>query len=216
MSPLGPSATTRLVLSAHVLFMDRDGSNCRVGVRRLAAVTGLNKDTVATHRGLAIQAGWLIASGRSTSPNREVLAAVPDGIAVDQVDQLSREAGQLLSGPVSQSKAQSISRPSDLRDAAVRSHPPSYPVGSDVPLQPLSPLGNRSANTTPAATDEKIGGGHPESPQARLRIWMLSNETAQKYQHDPEALTRLAPLDCRYPGYESFVRRLSDRIRNGG
>ncbi|HEY4367112.1 MAG TPA: hypothetical protein VGN07_07725 [Steroidobacteraceae bacterium] len=39
MSPDGPPAITRLVLCGHVQFMDRDGGNCRVGVRRLAAVT---------------------------------------------------------------------------------------------------------------------------------------------------------------------------------
>ena len=31
MSTRGPPATTRLVLFAHSLFMDRDGSHCRVG-----------------------------------------------------------------------------------------------------------------------------------------------------------------------------------------
>lgn len=216
MSPLGPAAITRLVLSAHVLFMDRDGSNCRVGVRRLAAVTGLNKDTVATHRGLAIQAGWLVANGCSTSPNREVLTSVPDGIAADQVEQMSREAGQLLSGSVRRSKPRFVSQLPGQSDATVRSHPPSYPAGSDISLPPLLPLSNRTANTTPPATDMTMDGDRPESPQARLRIWMLSNETAQKYRHDAEALTRLAPLDCRYPGYESFIRLLSDRIRKGG
>lgn len=212
MSPLGPSATTRLVLSAHVLFMDRDGSKCRVGVRRLATVTGLNKDTVAAHRGQAIQAGWLIASGSSTSPNREILTAVPDGIAVGQAEPLSVEAGQLLSRPVSQSSSIFTSRQSDLGDAAVRSRSPSYPVGSDISLLPPLPLGDQTANTTAAATDEKAGGGRSESPQARLRIWMLSSESAQKYRHDAEALTRLAPLDCRYPGYEDLVRLLIGRV----
>jgi hypothetical protein len=34
---------TRLVLYAHSLFMNRDGSNCHVGVRRLAEVVRLEK-----------------------------------------------------------------------------------------------------------------------------------------------------------------------------
>ena len=50
---LGPHdlpATTRLVLCAHVPFMDRDGGNCWVGVRRLATATNLDKGTVLTFR----------------------------------------------------------------------------------------------------------------------------------------------------------------------
>jgi len=54
----GPPATTRLVLFAHSLFMDRDGSHCRGGVRRLADITGLDKTTVAQHRAAAIKRGW--------------------------------------------------------------------------------------------------------------------------------------------------------------
>ena len=41
MSRYGPAPTTRLVLYAHSLFMDRDGTHCWVGVRRLAIDTGL-------------------------------------------------------------------------------------------------------------------------------------------------------------------------------
>lgn len=62
MSNGGPPATTRLVLFAHSLFMDRDGSHCRVGVRRLADITGLDKTTLAQHRAAAIKRGWLIGS----------------------------------------------------------------------------------------------------------------------------------------------------------
>ncbi len=36
MSRYGPAPTTRLVLYAHSLFMDRDGTHCWVGVRHLA------------------------------------------------------------------------------------------------------------------------------------------------------------------------------------
>ena len=57
MSRYGPAPTTRLVLYAHSLFMDRDGTHCWVGVRRLAKDTGLDKSTVAEHRAAAIAAG---------------------------------------------------------------------------------------------------------------------------------------------------------------
>jgi hypothetical protein len=43
MSNGGPPPTTRLVLFAHSLFMDRDGSHCRVGIRRLADITGFHR-----------------------------------------------------------------------------------------------------------------------------------------------------------------------------
>jgi len=214
MSQLGPHATTRLVLCAHVMFMDRDGSNCRVGVRRLASVTGLNKDTVAAHRGQAIQAGWLITSGRSTSPNREVLTAVPDGIAAGQVVRQSSEAGQLLSGAVGQSNTRFDPRLTGQIDAAVRSHLPKCPVGSDISLPPQIPLSDPTTAFR-AALGVKMDGECPDSPQARLRMWMLSNETALKYLHDAEALTRLVPFDCRYPGYEGLIRLLSERMRKG-
>ena len=62
MSQLGPAATTRLVLYAHSMFMNRDGSNCHVGVRRLAEVSGLDKSTVAERRASAIAGGWLMGS----------------------------------------------------------------------------------------------------------------------------------------------------------
>jgi hypothetical protein len=70
MSTQGPPATTRLVLFAHSLFMDRDGSHCRVGVRRLAGITGLDKTTVAQHRTAAIKLGWLIGSKPPARPGK--------------------------------------------------------------------------------------------------------------------------------------------------
>jgi hypothetical protein len=75
--------------------MDRDGGNCRVGVRRLAEVTGLNKSTVAEHRSHAVEAGWLIASSNSSrSVKREIVAAIPDTIATEHIKKLSGAAGQ--------------------------------------------------------------------------------------------------------------------------
>ena len=56
----GPAPTTRLVLYAHSRYMNRDGTRCRVGLRRLADEIGLNKSTVAQHRAAAIKRGWLI------------------------------------------------------------------------------------------------------------------------------------------------------------
>jgi hypothetical protein len=81
MSTQGPPPTTRLVLFAHSLFMDRDGSHCRVGVRRLADITGLDKTTVAQHRAAAIKRGWLIGSKPPRGQGSgEIYAAAPDGV----------------------------------------------------------------------------------------------------------------------------------------
>src|SRR5581483_11484368 len=85
MSAAGPHPTTRLVLTGHRQFMKRDGSGCWAGVRRLAIVTGLDKNTVAKHRSLAVAAGWLIVAGpRSGSRYRTYLAAIPEGLAIPQ------------------------------------------------------------------------------------------------------------------------------------
>jgi hypothetical protein len=176
-------------------------------VRRLAAVTGLNKDTVAAHRRQAIESGWLIAKGSSTAPNREVLTALPDAVAVDQVERLSSESGQLLSSAVRQQKTEVVPELSGPKGAAVRTQPLICPSGSDIPLLPLPPPRNGIAGSV----DTQVDADRLRSPQSRLRAWMLSNDNARKYQHDPEALARLAPLDCRFPGYERFIGKLTGR-----
>ena len=200
MSPLGPPPITRLVLSAHVMFMNPDGSNCRVGVRRLAAVTGLNKDTVATHRARAIEIGWLITIGSAKSSSREVFSAVPDEI----VDQLSEAAIPVLSSDAGQSNPKPVPQLSGPSDAAVRRQPLNCPTGSDIPLIPLSPLSGRTAAMT--SSTRFADGRQSHSAQLRLRKWLQSSDIAQKYQHDPQTLARLAPLHCQFPEHEDFIR----------
>ena len=94
MSCYGPAPTTRLVLYAHSLFMDRDGTHCWVGVRHLATVTGLDKSTVAEHRAAAIAAGWLMGCKRPRGgPSTDLQAALPDGVPAESPT-LSCRAGR--------------------------------------------------------------------------------------------------------------------------
>lgn len=118
---------TRLVLDAHILYMNRDGGNCFVGVRRLAINTGLDKSTVAEHRALAIKLGWLMTSPVSRySRSREVMTSVPDDLPTERSDELSGQAGQLLSGVPGRSSAAL----SGLTTAAVRFDRPNRPAGA--------------------------------------------------------------------------------------
>jgi hypothetical protein len=109
---LGPAATTRLVLYAHSLFMNRDGSNCRVGVRRLAEVTGLDKSTVAEHRAAAISGGWLIGSKQPRGgPSTDLRAALPDGATACRWPFLSDRVSQSdRRGPLRQINMNCISQ----------------------------------------------------------------------------------------------------------
>jgi hypothetical protein len=101
MGRFGPSPITRLVLYAHSLHMDRDGSNCWVGVRHLAAVTGLDKSTVAEHRAAAIAGGWLIGSKQPRGgPSTDLRAALPDGVKPENLA-VSGDAGQAAKKPES-------------------------------------------------------------------------------------------------------------------
>jgi hypothetical protein len=132
MSTQGPPATTRLVLFAHSLFMDRDGSHCRVGVRRLADITGLDKTTVAQHRAAAIKLGWLMGSKPPRGQGSgEIFAAAPDGVRGTDSGTVSSDAGQANAGP---------REVSGLTGATVRSKPANRPSGPDVPSLPLTPL----------------------------------------------------------------------------
>jgi hypothetical protein len=131
MSRLGPAATTRLVLYAHSLFMNRDGSNCRVGVRRLAEVNGLDKGTVAEHRAAAIPGGWLMGSKQPRGgPSTDLRPALPDGVTADGIS-MSVETGQTVANPESLS---------GLNPAPVRNEPSKCPARPDVPSLPILPL----------------------------------------------------------------------------
>lgn len=206
MSPEGPAPITRLVLCGHMLFMDRDGSHCIVGVRHLAEITGLNKNTVAEHRLLAIADGWLILSNRpTTSRRREIYPAIPDRIAEAKLPPLSHVTGQSLSSQPGQIMATLQSRLSSQSDATVPFERSDCPAGPDIPLKPLLPLKSEAQKI---AKDKST----PRNPlptaiaQAHLRAWLAADPRAQQYKHDADALALLAPLDCRYPGYENFMR----------
>lgn len=212
MSPVGPAPITRLVLCGHLLFMDRDGSRCVVGVRRLADITGLNKDTVAEHRTMAVTSGWLILSERpTTSRCREIYPAIPDQFSQGQRHPLSSVAGQSMSSRTGQSGTIQPSRLSGLGDATVRFQPSDCPAPPDLPLIPLLPLrsGNLEAKfqTRSKPTDPQ----YLQNRRRSLEAWLLTSQTAQRYRHDIDSLVRLVPLDFRFQNYEDFIRLVIDR-----
>ena len=200
MSRLSPAATTRLVLYAHSLFMNRDGSNCRVGVRRLAEVTGLDKSTVAEHRAAAISGGWLIGSKQPRGgPSTDQRAALPDGVTADSIS-TSGEAGQVIANPESLS---------GLSPAPVRNEPPKYPVGPDVPSVPQLPLKSaRELVSKIGFQPSRSDGFEQNSAAGRLREWLARDPRISEYYHDPDALARMTPVAYRFPNYERVIRRI--------
>jgi hypothetical protein len=200
-------ATTTLTNAAHVLFMDRDGGNCRVGVRRLAEVTGLNKSTVAEHRSHAIELGWLIASSNSSrSVKREIVAAIPDTIATEHIKKLSGQTGQQVSGAAGQSQANSRQQLYGQDDSTVRFQPSNCPAPPDIPLIPLLPLRAPHSNVV-AKVDHRGGDRLPlQTLKMLLQKWIRNDERARKYRHDAATLALLVPPDFRFPGYEDVIR----------
>lgn len=202
-----PPATTRLVLFAHSLFMDREGSHCRVGVRRLADITGLDKTTVAQHRAAAIKLGWLIGSKPPRGQGSGgIFAAAPDGVKGADSGTVSSDAGQADAGP---------REVSGLPGATVRSNPANRQGGPDVPSLPLTPLGSRF--------DAIRKGGitymrNPQITQANLkdhlRNWMRGDPTVAKYlpMRDAVAIGKLTPERLRMCNYEEIIRILIDEL----
>jgi len=66
-----PEPLTRLVLFAMAMRMNDDGTRCFAGVRHLAQLTGLNKDTVAKYRLKAVGYGFLIPPTSCPSATRQ-------------------------------------------------------------------------------------------------------------------------------------------------
>jgi hypothetical protein len=205
MSALGPPSTTRFVLCAHLKFMKRDGTNCRPGVRRLAIDTDLNKDTVAAHRKHAIDGGWLIVSGSARSAFREFYPALPDSIVAKYPELLSDQAGQLLSELAGQSMHPTAAQSSEGTGMRVRSALLICPSGSDKsPISLLTPEDLSADSRSQAKNIEERGLNELHE---RLRRWFVFDGNVQKYQHDPDALVRLTPPGCRFPGYEDVIRQ---------
>lgn len=207
MSTQGPPATTRLVLFAHSLFMDRDGSHCRVGVRRLADVTGLDKTTVAQHRAAAIKLGWLIGSKPSRGQGSgEIFAAAPDGAKVADNGTVSSDAGQ------SEARLREVS---GLTGSTVQSQPAKRQVGPDVPSLPLTPLGRRiEAIRIGGSTEMRNPGIAQANLQENLRNWMRTDPTVAKYlpMRDAVAIVKLTPERLRMCNYEEKIRILIDEL----
>ena len=207
MSTQGPPATTRLVLFAHSLFMDRDGSHCRVGVRRLADVTGLDKTTVAQHRAAAIKLGWLIGSKPPRGQGSgEIFAAAPECAKGANNGSVSSNAGQVDPGP---------SQVSGLTGATVRREPANRPTRPDVPSLPLTPLERRLETIRKGGSTEIRNPGITQANlKDHLRNWMRTDSTVAKYlpMRDAVAIGKLAPGRLRLCNYEEMIRILIDEL----
>ena len=219
MSASGPHPTTRLVLTGHRQFMRRDGSGCWAGVRRLAIVTGLDKNTVAKHRSLAIAAGWLIVSGPpSNSRYRTYLAAIPEGIAIQQP---AREAARTDTARLSESTGHSA--PTRLSTFASATVPPIHThclkprdktlvltnnrtPPPDAPAVSTSSGAGRLAGITPHLSGSDPTGDGTESLPDRLRRWLRTDGMAERYQGCYDVLIGITPTELRFQGYEEVIR----------
>lgn len=205
MSAVGPPSTTRSVLSAHFKFMNGDGTRCYPTVRRLAVDARLNKDTVAFHRKYAIDEGWLIVSVPTRSEFREFYPALPDELVAKYPELLSNQAGRLLSELARQAMRKTSGQSSEVTGTRVRSASSIGLSSSDKP--PISLLTSEDLRVDMRFQVKKIKERSPAEMHERLRSWLESNQNVQKYQHDPDALARLTPLNCRLPGYENVIHQ---------
>ena len=205
MGPHDLPATTRLVLCAHVQFMDRKGGNCWVGVRRLAEAANLDKGTVADHRAAAIAAGWLIASEHSRySRSRTVVAAILDELAAV----LSVDAKVPPSGSTVQSTRQAARRLYVRSLSTVRSERPDCTARPYLSSIPSKDLQERAAHRSAHALTENA-----EATQSELTAWIANSDPGKRYAHDLDALARMTPVHLRFPGYEAVIRKSFEEAR---
>ncbi len=222
MSAHGPPPTTRLVLAGHRQFMKRDGSGCWAGVRRLAIVTGLDKNTVAKHRALAVAAGWLIVSSPSpTSRYRTYLAAIPDGLPVPSstkpmppknAERLSALTGQspaprlsAFSGPTVPPVHTHCLKPRDttLVLTVNRTPRPDTPESN----APVAPGVGHVAETTPYLPgDDSPTENSAETLTDRLRRWLRTDGMAERYRGCYDVLIGTTPTELRFQGDEEVIR----------
>jgi Helix-turn-helix domain len=148
----------RLVLDGHMRRMDHDGKGCWAGVRDLAKITGLNKDTIAEHRALALSAGWLIPAPAAEARHPDELwAAVPDGIEID---------------PQSERTWRPRSRGARHSIDTVRRDRTNCPVPPDVPLQTSIPLHRESEASRRKSSADNSAEMPTKSRELRLLAWL--------------------------------------------
>ncbi len=219
MSASGPHPTTRLVLAGHRQFMKRDGSGCWAGVRRLAIVTGLDKNTVAKHRSLAVAAGWLIVAGLpSSSRYRTYLAAIPEGLALPQSATAAAGTNTArVSELTGHSARAGLSTFSSSTVPPVHTHclkPPdkTLVLTNNRTLPPGAPAASTSpeADRLPGIARHFLGGASPDDGTEplpdRLRRWLRSDGMAERYRGCHDVLIGITPSELRFHGYEEIIR----------
>jgi len=207
MSSRGPASTTRLVLYAHSRYMNRDGTRCRVGVRRLAVETGLNKSTVAQHRAAAIQQGWLIPMNRRPGQGcSELLPAAPDELTVNENGVASGDSGR--------SDTPNLNA-SGTSKSVVRNHAENRPATPDRSSIPIKPIQMRLKTLRKRGI---VRGRNPlvtrKTIKEFLRDWMRRDPSVPKYLSiaDTQSLKMLVPIPLRVFDYEQLIEMLVEEI----
>jgi len=210
MSRHGPAPTTRLVPYAHSRFMNRDGTRCRVGVRRLAEDTGLDKSTVAQHRATAIQLGWLIAMKRRLGQGcGELLPAAPDAVVAEQDAVLSADSAHANRSQMSASGTD---------QSTVRIQTRKCPAAAD---RSSAPIGLLTDRTEALRQSDYTKDGRPfvtrETLKDRIREWMMRDPSVPKYLSigDTESLKMLVPMNLRAFHYEEVIEFLAGEFFAG-
>lgn len=194
LSASGPKPIMRLVLDGHMRRMDHDGKSCWAGVRDLAEITGLNKDTIASYRTLALETGWLMAAPADEARHPDELwAAVPDGIEIDP--QPARSRGQQSHG-------------AEQSSGAVRSDRTICPAPPDVSLQISIPLHRESESGRRNSPPDEAAQALAKSRELRLRAWLAADPVAKAYRRDIDSLERLVPVRLRFDGYQRVIHDL--------
>jgi hypothetical protein len=224
MSPLGPSRTTRFVLCGHMLFLHPRGDGCYASTRRLAEVTGLNKDTVAEHREIALRHGWLMRAPAAERIHAcEVWTTLPD-------DVFAQVAGASGRSAYSQVAVDIRSQPASLSGSfpeTVRFQPADCPAPPDISLRDLniskshSDLGDMSdapVDISRATYTTALGAGNESAVIERRRKdllrWLVTDLRETREIDDLTALLSRIPGELRYEGHEDLVQRYVEDVRN--
>lgn len=187
---------TRLVLLASATTMNRDGTRCRVGARRLAQMTGLSKNTVAVHRLRAIAAGWLLppTSGKHATTVEWLPSTPASRISTPspQIPALSQPLGQCSKRSLSQSGGVTV--PMDEPQCPNRWDKP-FPTTS---IRPSAHARERAGGL--ARLRQKQSPPEPPSPEElRRKVRQLhaalpdlgSADIARQLQADPSAVIEI-------------------------
>lgn len=165
--------------------MHNNGRGCWAGVRHIAELTGMNKNSVGKYRKLAIELGWLVRAPPDEARHRgELWASVPDTVPIEP---------RFVSALV-------------LRDGTHR------PTALDrSPHNSLTP----NERYIPDGKTEGLSKESAELVKKRtiqLHVWLASDVTARSYRGDSDSLMRLTPDRLRFTNYGNVIRDFEEAL----